>query len=52
MNQKSYDAGLLFGVVMLFCGCVSMWDWPTGFVVIGMTVILLTLIGALLSRKG
>ena len=52
MNQKSYDAGLLFGTLMLFGGSVALWDWSIAFVVTGATVIALTLIGAMLSRKG
>ena len=51
MNTKTYDAGLLFGTLMLFGGSVARWDWPTGFLVAGSIVIVLTLFGTLLSLK-
>lgn len=50
MNPKTYDAGLLFGTLMLFGGCVAQWSWGTAFLVTGITVIGLTLCGAVISR--
>ena len=51
MNQKSYDAGLLFGTLMVFGGSVALWGWAVACLIAGATVIALTLVGVLLSVK-